>query len=168
MTGEQADEVLVLALDDAEGAVNRLARLRARIKKAEARCAERIAAAMEAARAETEEDRAVALVYEQGLEKWAARHRAEWGKAKSLKLAGGTIGFRKDPPALKTVGKGGWAAAVERVKRVLGEAFIRSKPEVDRDAVKAAGFDEAKLRTAGLKLAEGKEQFYVETQEVEF
>ena len=160
------DKVEVLTLEDVQGAVTELARVRARIKQSEAITEQKIAQAKADLQAATASEREQEAVYLAVLEDWAKGARKEWAPAKSLKLAGGRIGFRDHPPALKTVGKGGWEAAVERVKRVLGAAFIRTKEEVDRDAVKTAKFDKEKLRTAGLKLAEGVEEFYVETEEV--
>lgn len=165
-TGDKAQELAILTRTDVEKAMTDLAWLRARIKQAEGRCEEEVAKAKTLLQLEVEPLREDEELYLQVLEDWAATDRWTW-KAKSLKLTGGTLGFRKDPPALKVVGKGGWKGAVERVKRVLGAAFIRTKEEVDRDAVHAAGLDKQKLREAGLKLDEGGERFYVETEEVE-
>lgn len=163
---QHGEQLEVLTRADVEKAMADLAWLRARVKQAEGRCDEEIAKAKTLLQLEVEPLLEDVELYEKVLEDWAATDRASWGKAKSLKLAGGTLGFRKDPPALRVVGKGGWKGAVERVKRVLGAAFIRTKEEVDRDAVHAAALDKKKLREAGLKLDEGGERFYVETEEV--
>jgi phage host-nuclease inhibitor protein Gam len=163
---ETKAEQETLTLADVEMAVAELARLLARVKQAEGRCSELIAQAQANLQVETAKDREMEAIYLAALEDWAKQHRGEWGKAKSLKLAGGRIGFRDKPESLKAVGKGGWKAAVERVKRVLGAAFVRTEEEVDRDAIKAAKLGPEKLRTAGLKL-EGGETFFVETPEVE-
>jgi phage host-nuclease inhibitor protein Gam len=74
------------------------------------------------------------------------------------------IGFRTGTPKLALAKRGGnWNAALECVKAFL-PAFIRNKPEIDKEALIAQRDDEPvkwALPQCGLKVTQG-ESFYIE------
>jgi len=99
-------------------------------------------------------------------ETWATSNPAEFGKNKSIKFVHGTVGFRTGTPALALVSrKWNWTMALDAVQRLL-PAFIRSKPEIDKDAIIAQRDDQAilwALPNVGLKVVQD-ESFFVETE----
>lgn len=70
-------------------------------------------------------------------ETWATNHPAEFGKAKSIKFREGVAGFRTGTPKLILLNrKWTWAKCLEAAQRLI-PAFIRNKPELDKEAILA-------------------------------
>lgn len=96
------------------------------------------------------------------VQSWAEENPEDFGKAKSLRLAGGTIGFRTGTPKLVLLTrKWTWEKVLEAVQRILPD-FIRNKPEVDKEAIIARREELAEfLPMVGLEVAQG-ESFFIE------
>lgn len=93
---------------------------------------------------------------------WAEANDAEFGKLKSIKFPSGIIGFRTGTPKLKLLNRSWtWEKVLEAVQLWLPN-FIRSKPEVDKEAIIAQANDLAEfLPKCGVKVAQD-EGFYIE------
>lgn len=103
------------------------------------------------------------------LEAWALANPAEFGKAKSIEFLAGRIGFRTGTPKLALLGRQwNWDKVLAAIQK-FGFQFIRTKEEVDKEAILAfyaAQADkpqvEAKvLSPIGCKVTQG-ESFFVE------
>lgn len=72
------------------------------------------------------------------LEGWASADAANWGKAKSIELLHGKLGFRTGTPKLKTLARRTWAMIVENLQAARLLLFLRVKTDVDKEAILAA------------------------------
>lgn len=94
---------------------------------------------------------------------WAQAHPEEFPKGlKSIEFANGVIGFRTGTPRLSLLNrKWNWELVLEAVWRVL-PAFVREKPEVDKEAIINQRTELAEyLPMVGLKV-EQAETFFVD------
>jgi phage host-nuclease inhibitor protein Gam len=95
---------------------------------------------------------------------WALQNEREFGHAKSVQFAAGTIGFRTGMPEVALLNRQWtWKKALEAVEAFL-PAFIRKKPEIDKEAI-VAQREDAKVKAAlprvGLAVVQ-YETFYVD------
>lgn len=83
-------------------------------------------------------------------------------KTKSFDTAFGTIGFRTDPPSLKTLTKVKWDDVLANLKRMKLTQFVRSKEEVKKDELLAARLTDMvkKFPEIGVRVAQ-TEQFFI-------
>lgn len=92
---------------------------------------------------------------------WAENHPEEFGNKKSLEMVQAVVGFRTGTPKLKTLAKWTW----DKVKTALierGMGFVRTKTEVDKDALLAKREQLGnELACVGLKVVQD-EAFYIE------
>ncbi len=97
------------------------------------------------------------------LRDWAEASPAAFEARKSIEFAAGTVGFRTNPPKLKTLRGFTWEMVVRSLRAGGLGRFIRVREEVDREALIAARreFSAAALKKVGLALARD-ESFYVE------
>jgi phage host-nuclease inhibitor protein Gam len=98
------------------------------------------------------------------VQEWAEANPAEFAKRKSIDFTSGTIGFRTGTPKLALLNRRwNWATALQAVQNWLPN-FIRSVPEIDKEALLAQR-DEQIIRETlpkvGLKVVQD-ESFYVE------
>lgn len=96
---------------------------------------------------------------------WAETHPEEFPKGrKSIELAAGTLGFRTGTPKLCLLSRAWtWEKALTAVRTLL-PAFIRDKPEIDKDAILGQRDEpiiKDTLPRVGLKVDQG-ETFYIE------
>jgi phage host-nuclease inhibitor protein Gam len=63
---------------------------------------------------------------------WAEAHPAEFGKARSIAMTHGDVGWRLGNPALKTLRGWTWDRVLERLKASLMAGYVRHKEEVDK------------------------------------
>lgn len=98
--------------------------------------------------------------HEAALKDWAEANPEEFGKKKSIKFASGTIGFRDGQFKLERASKAtSWDAITAAVEKLL-PAFIRIKPEIDKEAIIAQRDELAPiLPKLGIKI-EQAERFY--------
>lgn len=93
---------------------------------------------------------------------WAEQNPEEFAKRKSLAMAHGTIGFRTGTPKLALLNrKWSWDTVLSAVEKIL-PAFIRPKPEVDKEAIIGQRDELAEfLPLVGLKIVQD-ESFFIE------
>jgi phage host-nuclease inhibitor protein Gam len=96
------------------------------------------------------------------LQQWAEGSPESFPEGrKSIELLHGRIGFRTSTPALKTVA--GWT--FKRALEVIDRLFVRTKEELDKEAVLAAyargDLSDSELKRVGLRVAQ-EESFFVE------
>lgn len=101
----------------------------------------------------------------QSVRQWAEANQSEFAGKKSLDLVHGVIGFRTGTPKLKTRKGWTWDKVLENLI-ALGRPvadFIRTKKEVDKEAILAArdNMTPADLRNLGVDIVQD-ESFYVE------
>jgi phage host-nuclease inhibitor protein Gam len=97
------------------------------------------------------------------LGEWAEANPAEFPKArKSIDMTAGTLGFRTGTPKLKLLSRAwNWDKVLAAVQATL-PAFIRSKPEVDKEAILGQREELAEfLPLVGLKVDQD-ESFFIE------
>lgn len=93
------------------------------------------------------------------LERFALENPEVWGSRKTIDTGHGTLGWRTNPPALKTAPKWTWQKVVNNiVHRFPG--WVRHKMELNKEVVlrEAGNFSETDLRNMGLKIVR-EEQF---------
>jgi phage host-nuclease inhibitor protein Gam len=97
------------------------------------------------------------------LQNWAQDHPEEFPKGrKSIDMAAGVLGFRTGTPKLKLLGRSWtWDKVLAAVQHTL-PAFVRSKPEVDKEAILNQRDELAyALPMVGLRVDQD-ESFYIE------
>jgi phage host-nuclease inhibitor protein Gam len=153
---------LLLSADDAEFCLNELAG---------AICAQRaLQAERDSRKLDIEAEYAAQLLEcdlaikekTESLKAWAQVNPQLFGKRKSLEFPSGKLGFRTGMPKLSLLNrKWTWAKVLDAVRTTL-PAFIREKPEVDKEAIIAQSQELAEfLPLVGVKVEQG-ETFFVE------
>jgi len=95
------------------------------------------------------------------LEAWALANPSEFIKPKSIEMMHGTLGFRTGTPKLKLLRGWTWEKVTQAVEGLLPN-FIRSKPEVDKEAIIAQREELGEfLPTVGLKVDQDEGFFIV-------
>ena len=108
----------------------------------------------------------------EALEVFAKEQKANWGKKKSMELVHCVVGFRTGNPTVTKAKKFTWDAVLELVKKkpTLAKLFIRTKEELDKEAILAEKNPAVlgKLAEDCFITVEQEEKFYVEpkTEEV--
>lgn len=94
---------------------------------------------------------------------WAEANPAEFGKFKSLDTTHGTLGFRTGTPKLKTIAGWTWDRVLEGLRALKRTAFIRTKEEVNKDAIIEARdrLLDGGLRVMGIRVVQ-EETFFIE------
>jgi len=93
-----------------------------------------------------------------GVQTWCEANRdsiTDGGKVKSANLTTGEVNWRQRPPSVKTRAS---AALFEKLKRLGFGVFVRSKDELDKDAILAKP---ETAEAAGLEIATGIEDFVI-------
>lgn len=95
-------------------------------------------------------------------ETWATSNPEEFGKKKSIEFLHGIVGFRTSTPKLEPISKKwNWKTITTAVEQLL-PAFIRNKPEVDKEAILAQRDELSEfLPNVGLKVSQ-EESFFVD------
>lgn len=100
------------------------------------------------------------------LETWAAANPGEFPKnRKSLEMLHGTIGYRTGTPKLTKLAKWTWDRVLEKVKDLQLSTFVRTKEELNKEAIISA-VQEARIlpeeaRQFGVAVVQ-EEAFFVE------
>jgi phage host-nuclease inhibitor protein Gam len=68
---------------------------------------------------------------------WAQEHPEEFGKAKSLEMTHGIVGFRTGTPKLKTLKGWNWDRVLSSLKELNLGYLIRKKEDVNKEAILA-------------------------------
>jgi phage host-nuclease inhibitor protein Gam len=95
---------------------------------------------------------------------WAQANPEQFGKKKSIEMLAGTLGFRTGTPKLVLLSRAfTWEKVLENVQRLI-PAFVRGKPEIDKEAILAQRDEETlqhALKACGMKVVQD-EGFFVE------
>lgn len=95
---------------------------------------------------------------------WCERNEPAFGKKKSLDFLSGVVGWRTGTPALKTLRGWTWAKVLQAFREhSFFRAFIRTKEEVDKEAVLARreNLEPHDLAIVGVRV-EQAETFFIE------
>lgn len=94
---------------------------------------------------------------------WATAHPEEFAQKKTLDMTHGKIGWRIGMPKLVKRSKATWDSLVEIVSDAIGSGYIRTKKEINREAIiNARGMiPPDSLRECGLAITQD-EDFFVE------
>jgi phage host-nuclease inhibitor protein Gam len=96
---------------------------------------------------------------------WAETHAEDFGKAKSIDMLHGIIGWRTNTPSLKTLRGWTWDRVLEKLKTLgsYGEQFVRTKEEVDKQTLLAnrEALGPNGLKNLGCEVKQ-EEEFFVE------
>lgn len=82
------------------------------------------------------------------LRSWSESNPSEFNGLKSLELVHGLIGWRTGQPTLKTLSGWTWDRVLEKLKTLLRTDYIRTKEEVNKQAIIA---DRETLTPQGLR-----------------
>ncbi len=149
-------DLVVESREDADRALMRLgevARARERLK---ARCEESIKRARERRKEAEAPLEAEAKIIERALQDWAKRDRKTWGKARSLRLRHGRVGWRQST-SLRLLKK---AETVIKLLKARGlEECVKTRESVNRELLRQ--LDEESVRAVGAKLVR-RDAFFVE------
>ena len=102
------------------------------------------------------------------LREWADANPSLFDSARSLKLLHGIIGYRLGNWAVKLIRGFKLDRAVALAKTVLGEAYVRTRTDLDKELILAdrAKIPPAQLASCGLRL-EQAEAFYATPEKTE-
>jgi phage host-nuclease inhibitor protein Gam len=94
---------------------------------------------------------------------WAEANPMEFGHLKSIEMSHGVIGFRTGTPKLKPLSGWTWDRVLEKLLRLGYDQFLRTKTEVDKEAIIGCREDllDGDLKAMGIKITQD-ESFYVE------
>lgn len=116
---------------------------------------------------ETRETRDKIIAHEKQIELFCIEHRDEFVASKTKELNFGLVSFRMSPPKLTLLRGFTWESVLGLLKKLDMLQFVRTKEEVDRDAIKEQLSEANELAQIGLHLDQ-KEHFYYEAYEKEF
>lgn len=97
---------------------------------------------------------------------WAQNNREDFDAKKSLDLVHAVIGFRTGNPAVKAQKGFTLVSCLNLLKKNKHTEFIRTKEELDKEAILAKRTDEATLKIiseAGLEISQ-TETFFIDTK----
>jgi len=94
---------------------------------------------------------------------WAEAHPEEFGKARSITMVHGTVGWRIGMPQLKTLKGWTWKRVLENLIKLGYTAYVRMNPHVDKEAILAnrENLLDGDLKTMGVTIVQ-EQSFYVE------
>lgn len=96
---------------------------------------------------------------------YSTAHRVSvFGKLKSAASALARFGFRNGNPTLKLLNKKHtWESVLGKLKEKEKTQFIRTKEDVDKEAIQKAALPDSELAELGLRIDQG-ETFFVESK----
>lgn len=151
--------------DEADRALLELGKIDAALTEKESALNAEIQSLRERYELQTAELRQCKAMLESTLEKFVLSNKNEFESTRSRELMHGIIGLRWSPPKIAILNrKYNLKTALELLKKVKwGKQYIRTKEEVDKDALLAAraanDIDDSKLAAVGLKI-DSTENFY--------
>jgi phage host-nuclease inhibitor protein Gam len=94
---------------------------------------------------------------------WAEANPAEFGKARSIAMTHGDVGWRIGNPALRLLFGWSWDKALAALTSLALKQYVRIKYEVNKEALIAdrEKLQDAGLRTFGVKIVQD-ETFFIE------
>jgi len=105
---------------------------------------------------------------EKRLRDWADSNPSLFGKARSIRMLHGTIGYRITGYALRVLRGFTVTRAVALIKETIGPGYIRTKEEINKEAVISdrSRYSPETLAACGLVVEQG-ERFYIEAEKTE-
>jgi phage host-nuclease inhibitor protein Gam len=97
------------------------------------------------------------------MQAWGESNPGTFGKSKSVEMIHGIIGWRIGMPCLKLLSGWTWAMVLDALRNLGHQAFIRTKEDVDKEAILARRADllDGDLRQFGTKIVQA-ESFFIE------
>jgi phage host-nuclease inhibitor protein Gam len=143
--------------DDVNRVLFELAQLQSAISKKEADMNSRIQKVKDKFDEETKDARAAKELLEKEISAFCLLNKAEFQKNRSKTLLFGKVGFRTTPPKVTQLNrKYTVATTIELLKKIFTGKFLRTKEEVDKEALLAAyasgELTDDKLAAVGLKV----------------
>lgn len=156
----------ITSFDDVDNVLYKIAQNETVIAKEEASMNEKIQIIKESFDVKTAERRGENELLGQRVEEYCFKNKAEFEKVRSKDLTHGTVGFRNTPPkVLQLSKKYTVTTSLELLKRIFKKAYVRTKEEVNKDAIladyAAKKLTDTKLASVGLKVDQD-EKFYLE------
>lgn len=145
---------------DADLSLKDLGERERRIAVATAKAAEKIAAINERLEADIAGDAAMVARLKSDIEAYTRAHADEMD-GRSKRLTYGIVRLRA-VPKLSTLSKWTWEKVLARLHELKRLDLIRTKHEVNKDAIEAAGMSREQLATIGCRMVE-KDSFSCET-----
>ncbi|WP_346286878.1 host-nuclease inhibitor Gam family protein [Zoogloea sp.] len=155
----------VRSYEDADRTLLEIADCETQLQKAEAEMNEQIQKVREEYEQTTHVVRAIKASLEKEMERFCILNKADFEKTRSKELVHGTLGFRNTPPKVALLNrKYKWDTVLELLAKVrFGKEFIRTKEEINKEAVLAAyagkEIDDQKLASVGIKVDQSEEFF---------
>ncbi|MFN7308729.1 MAG: host-nuclease inhibitor Gam family protein [Acetobacteraceae bacterium] len=146
--------------DEAEAYLERIGSIQREIqlnKTALAEAVARVTAEIEASSAKLTEENDRLF---RGLQLWAEANRhalTDGGKTKTVRLGNGTIAWRQAPPSVQIKGQ---EAVLAYLMQENGEEFLRTKVEINREAMLANAEQASKI--PGVTIKSAGESFVIE------
>lgn len=135
------------------------------IKEEEAKMNQQMQELRDRFETKTAEARAKKEYLEKQISTFCVQQKHEFEKTRSKDLVHGTVGFRYNPPKVVLLNrKYNINTAIELLKRLFADLYVRRKEEINKEAILAdyAGkkVNDEQLAGAGLKVDQGEEFFY--------
>ena len=155
---------LITTRDEAEAVMNDLANIANNKRKLTARLDAGVLKLQEEAAPGISQCDAELKSKSDALRAWAEANPEEFGKKKSIEFMSGTLGFRTGTPKLALLSRAfTWEKVLAKAQELI-PAFIRSKPELDKEAILGQRDEEPlqfAIKACGMKVVQD-ESFYVE------
>lgn len=152
--------------DDVADALVELGKRETVIAKKEADMNKKLQEVKDKFMGETLTERTEADFIKQKVEEFCLVNKAEFQKVRSKDFAHGVIGYRNNPPKVTMLNrKYNIKTVLELLKRIFKGDYIRSKEEIDKEAILASystgEVNDAKLASVGLKIDQD-ETFFID------
>lgn len=156
----------IKSFDDLDALILEFGQIEARLAKAEASMNERIQKIREAFKTSNESDMNKRADLQKVIETFCISNKNEFQKIRSRDFTHGSVGFKFNPPKIAQLNrKYSVATSIELLKRVFQMLYIRTKEEINKEALladyAAKAINDEKLASVGLKVDQD-ETFYIE------
>lgn len=152
--------------EEVDNKLFQLGQLQSKISKKEADMNGSIDKIKEKFNNDTLQERAEAELLKKDIEGFLAINKADFDQARTKKMIHGVVGFRFGTPKVLLLNKKfSMNVVLEHAKKIFKKKFIRTKEELDKDAILAAysakEVDDQKLSGIGLRI-DKDESFVIE------
>lgn len=160
-----ATEPAITSFDQLDQKILELASCEGVIKEEEARMNQQMQELRDRFETKTAEARAKKEYLEKQITSFCLLNKSDFEKSRSKELVHGIVGFRFNPPKVVLLNrKYNINTAVELLKRLFKDLYIRKKEEINKEAILADYADkkltDESLAGAGLKVDQAEEFFY--------
>lgn len=159
-------DVKIKSFEDVEPALVELGRRESFIAKKEAEMNKKIQEVKDKFESDVIAQRSEADLIRRRIEDFCKSNSNEFKEKKSKDFTHGTIGFRTNPPKVQLLNrKYNLKTAIELIKKIFKNSYIRTKEEIAKETVLAdyaqKKLDDSKLASVGLKIDQ-EESFFVD------